>query len=295
MERFARSVAAGLTAALTVASAALTGCGPDTVEMVGTVERKALELAAPVSAVIVDLPVEVGSRVGAGEVVVQLDTTVAEAELRAYTAAHEAAQAALKQAEGEYKRVEGLRRARVSTEQALDDALRKRDEALALVAEKEARIAQAQKRLEELTLRAHSGGVVDQLAFEEGERVPAGGVAAVVLADEEPWVRVWLPARAVARVRPGSPGDIEIEGLDERLPGRVIHVAREPEFTPHYALTERESAHLVYETRVRIEDAPDALRPGLAARVRLRLGPETPEPESPPRDTRRDGSQRDAP
>lgn len=267
-------------AALTLLTS--TGCGPDTVELVGTVERKALELAAPVSAVIVDLPVAVGSRVEADEVVVQLDTTVAEAELRAHTAAREAAQAALKQAEGEYKRVEGLRRARVSTEQALDDALRKRDEALAQVAEKEARIAQAQKRLEELTLRAHSGGVVDQLAFEEGERVPAGGVAAVVLADEEPWVRVWLPAHAVARVRPGGPAEIEVEGLDDRLPGRVIDVAREPEFTPHYALTERESAHLVYETRVRIEDSPGALRPGLAARVRLTLGTEAPKRESSP-------------
>jgi len=266
-------------------SATLTGCGPDTVELVGTVERKALELAAPVSAVIVDLPVEVGSRVEAGDVVVQLDTTVAEAELRAYTAAREAAQAALKQAEGEYERIEDLRRARVSTEQALDDALRQRDEALAQVAEKEARIAQAQKRLEELTLRAHSAGVVDQLAFEEGERVPAGGVAAVVLADEEPWVRVWLPARAVARIHPGSPGEIEVEGLDARFSGRVIHVAREPEFTPHYALTERESAHLVYETRVRIEDAPHALRPGLAVRVRLQLGAKTREDESPPRGT----------
>lgn len=250
------------------------GCGGDTVELVGTVERRALELSAPVSAVIVDLPVEVGAAVAADTVVVQLDTTVAEAELRAYQAARDAAEAGLKQAQGEYQRVEGLRKARVSTAQALDDALRRRDEARALVAEKEARIAQAQKLLDDLTLRAHSGGVVDQLAFEVGERVPAGGVAAVVLADEKPWVRVWLPARAVARVEPGSPAEVEVEGLEESLMGRVIHIAREPEFTPHYALTERESSHLVYETRVEIQDAPGPIRPGLASRVRLQLGAE---------------------
>jgi len=271
MESLARSHAAALAVALTLPLATFAGCGTETLELAGTVERKALELAAPVSAVIVDLPVEVGSPVAAGDVVVQLDTEVAEADLRAYTAAREAAQAALKQAEGEYKRIEGLRKARVSTAQDLDDAVRRRDEAVARVAEKEARIAQAQKRLEELTLRAPGGGVVDQLAFEEGERVPAGGVAAVVLADEQPWVRVWLPARAVARMGTGSEAEIEIEGLDRRLPGRVIDIAREPEFTPHYALTERESAHLVYETRVRIEEAPEALRPGLPARVWLTL------------------------
>ena len=52
-------------------------------------------------------------------------------------------------------------------------------------------------------------------------------------------------------------------------------MARESEFTPHYALTERESAHLVYETRIAIDDAPDELRPGLPARIVLPLGETT--------------------
>lgn len=247
------------------------GCGRGSVDLAGTVERKTLELAAPVSAEIVEIPVEVGDPVAAGDVVVQLDTAVAAAELRAGEAAKEAADAGLKEAEGLYERAVNLRKARVSTAQDLDTAVRRRDEALALVAEKEARIAQAQKRLDELTLRAHLGGVVDQVAFEVGERVPAGGVTAVVLADEAPWVRVWMPARAVARARSGSKATIEIDGLDRKLSGHVTDIAREPEFTPHYALTERESAHLVYETRVEIDDAPDGLRPGLPARVRVRL------------------------
>ena len=265
---FARAVAVTFALALL----AVAGCGRDSVELAGTVERKTLELAAPVSAEIVEIPVGVGEPVAAGAVVVQLDTAVADAELRAGEAAREAAQAGLKEAEGLYERAVNLRKARVGTAQDLDTAERRRDEALALVAEKEARIAQAQKRLDELTLRAHLAGVVDQIAFEAGERVPAGGVAAVVLANEAPWVRVWLPARAVARAHPGSEATIEIEGLDRTLAGHVTDIAREPEFTPHYALTERESAHLVYETRVEIEDAPEDLRPGLPARVRVRLG-----------------------
>ena len=46
-------------------------------------------------------------------------------------------------------------------------------------------------------------------------------------------------------------------------------MAREPEFTPHYALTERDRVHLVYETRVRLQDAPPGLRPGLPAEVEI--------------------------
>lgn len=247
------------------------GCGGEKLYLAGSVERTALELAAPVSEVIVELPVAVGARVKSGDVLVRLDTEVAEAELRAQEAAHAAALAAQVEADGEYERAERLHSANVSTKQALDNAKRKRDEAFALVAEKMARIAQAKKRLRDLTITTFAAGVVDQLPYEVGERVPAGGVVAVVLADEKPWVRVWLPARAVARVSPDDPAKVEIEGYDQAFSGHLEDVARESEFTPHYALTEREGAHLVYESKIVLDDAPADLRPGLPAQVRLVL------------------------
>jgi len=256
---------------LVVAAFLAVGCGDEKLYLAGSVERTALELAAPISEVIVELPVAVGSKVQNGDVVVRLDTEVAEAELRAYEAAHAAALAGQVEADGEYSRAERLRRADVSTQQALDNAQRKRDEAFALVAEKMARIAQAKKRLRDLTITTFAGGVVDQLPYEVGERVPAGGVVAVVLADEKPWVRVWLPARAVARANPDTPVEVKVEGYDKELTGRLEDVSRESEFTPHYALTEREGAHLVYESRIVLEDAPADLRPGLTAQVRLVL------------------------
>jgi len=249
----------------------LAGCDVAEVDLAGTVERRVVELAAPASEVIVELPVAEGERVAAGEVVVQLDTAVWEAELNAHQAGLAAARALLTEAQGEFARQEKLRKSRVSTEQALDAARRQRDEAVAQVAEKQARIAQAEKRLENLTLRAFAPGVVDQLPFEVGERVPAGGVVAVVVADEAPWVRVFMPARAVAKVEVGSPAEVRVAGLDDPLPGTVRYLAREPEFTPHYALTERESAHLVYESRVELDEAPEGLRAGLPAWVRLEL------------------------
>ncbi len=251
----------------------LAACGDADLDLAGTVERKALELAAPVSEVIVELPVAEGERVEAGQVVVQLDTEVGEAELRAYEAARAAAVAQLKEAEGDFARQQQLRRSRVTAQQALDEARRRRDEAVANVAEKEARIAQAKKKLEDLTVRSYAAGVVDQLPFEAGERAPAGGVVAVVFADAKPWVRVWVPARAVARLAVGDPAEVKVEGLDTWFAGSVRYLARESEFTPHYALTERESAHLVYESRIEL-DAPADLRPGLPARVRLPLGGE---------------------
>ena len=114
--------------------------------------------------------------------------------------------------------------------------------------------------------------MLDQLPFEPGERVPAGSVVAVLLETSAPWVRVWVPERSFATVSPGAPAEIEVDGIPGVMTGRVLDVAREPQFTPHYALTERDRVHLVYQVRVEIVDAPENLRPGIPARVRLAPG-----------------------
>ena len=90
------------------------GCGSESVELAGIVEREILELAAPISEEIVELPVAEGERVEAGQVVVQLDTEVGAAELRACEAADAAAQANLVEAEREFNRQTELRRTRVA-------------------------------------------------------------------------------------------------------------------------------------------------------------------------------------
>jgi HlyD family secretion protein len=236
-------------------------------QLAGTVERKTLELSAPISEIVVEIPVKEGERIDAGKVVVQLDTEVAEAEMRAQESAHAAAEALQSEAEGEFKRQEQLQRSRVASVKSLDAARRLRDEAVALVNEKRARVLQAQKHLNDLTITTRDSGVVDQLPFEVGERVPAGGVVAVIISDEKPWVRIWLPARAVSRMELGTEAEVKVEGLQTRLRGKVDYISREPEFTPHFALTERESAHLVYETRVLLSDAPPDIRPGIPAQV----------------------------
>lgn len=155
------------------------------------------------------------------------------------------------------------------SEQALDRARLAYDEAAARQREAEALLTAANKRIADLAISSPVSGVLDQIPFDEGERVSAGAVVGVVLADGEPWVRVWVPEGAYVRVLPGTRAEIRIDGIGEPLHGSVLDVAREPEFTPHYALTERDRVYLVYETRVRIEDAPESLRPGVPAEVTI--------------------------
>jgi HlyD family secretion protein len=258
----------GSTVAL-IALGLACGEAPDNLRLVGSVERTAVELVAPIAEVVAALPVGRGGAVAPGDVVVRLDSTLARAELAAAEAALAGARTADRVAEHELERLRGLRRRRVASEQDLDRAELQRDEATARLREAAAHLDAARKRVDDLVLRAPSEGVVDQLPYEVGERVPAGAVVAVILEQSDPWVRVWVPETAAARVRPGTRAEIAVDGLEAPLAGRVLDVSREPAFTPHYALTERDRVHLVYETRVEIEGAPAGLRPGVGATVRL--------------------------
>jgi HlyD family secretion protein len=244
--------------------------------LVGTVERTLVEVVAPVSEMILEIAVERGQHVEEGRLLARLDPLLAEAELATTRAAVAGAESHNEVAEQEYRRVAGLHQRGAASDGQLDRARLARDEARASLLAAHARMAAAQKRLHDTRLLAPVAGTVDQIPFDRGERVPAGAVIAVLLADGRPWVRVWIPERAFARVAPGVAAEIRIDGLPRPLRGRILDLAREPEFTPHYALTERERVHLVYEGRVEIEDAPLPLRPGVPAEVRIAL------PEIPP-------------
>jgi HlyD family secretion protein len=237
--------------------------------LVGTLERTQIELVAPVSEVIVEIAVRRGQEVEAGQTIVRLDPTLARLSARRAEAGLARARTADRITTQELDRLRQLRSTRVASDQAVERAELERDEAAAGLREAEANVDAASKQLRDLDLSAPGAAVVDQLSHEVGERVPAGSVLAVLLRKERPWVRVWLPEPYLARVGPGHEAEVSLDGWPGALRGRVLEVALEPTFTPHFALTERERAHLVYETRVELLDAPDGVRPGLPATVRL--------------------------
>jgi HlyD family secretion protein len=242
---------------------------PDDLLLVGTVERTMVELTAPASESIVEVSVSRGQRVSKGDPLVQLDTTYALVDVAKADANLAAARTALVVARQELRRAEELRRQTVTSQQQLERVGLSADEAEARLREAEALVTAARKRTDDLQLVSPVSGVVDQLPFDEGERVPVGSVLVVLLADGKPWVRVWLPETSYIRVLPGTPAEVHIDGIEGMLHGSVLDVARESEFTPHYALTERDRSHLVYEARIELQDAPSYLRPGMPADVQV--------------------------
>lgn len=242
----------------------------DDLVLLGTVERTFVEITSPVAQVISSVAVERGQRVAAGAAVAELDPTLAAADLAGADAVLARARAAFSMAEEEAARSRKLRKDRILSKQELDRAELALEEAAARVREAEARREAALKRLRDHSLEAPDAGTIDQIPFEPGERVPSGAVLAVITLDKAPWVRVFVPEHAIARIARGARARVDVDGLGE-MQGRVTEIAREPEYTPHFSLTERERAYLVFEGRVEIEDAPASLRAGMPAEVHLAL------------------------
>lgn len=145
-------------------------------------------------------------------------------------------------------------------------------QAEAALAEADAVLANARVHFSRLEVRAPSAGWVDALPFELGERPPAGGVVAVLLADEAPYARVYVPAAIRVHVKHGTPARVRVDGIEEPLPGRLRNVATDASFTPYFALTERDRGRLVYLAKVDLL-GPEArgLPSGVPVEVEFRI------------------------
>lgn len=120
----------------------------------------------------------------------------------------------------------------------------------AALTEADAALADARVRLERLNVRAPTAGWVDALPYRLGERPPPGGVVAVLLEDQAPYARVYVPEAIRVHITPGTAARVRVDGLAGELAGRVRTVSSEASFTPYYALTERDRGRLVYVAKV---------------------------------------------
>jgi HlyD family secretion protein len=143
-------------------------------------------------------------------------------------------------------------------------------------AEAEVRSAEAMLRgasadARELAVFASVAGVVLSRHADPGEVVAAGTSLVTVGEVGKPWVRVYLPARFLAGLPPGSEAAIVPAGGDRRsgVLGKLSAVSAQAEFTPRAALTEEERADLLFAAKVELDSAAPTFRPGLPVTVRF--------------------------
>ncbi|GAB2646923.1 HlyD family secretion protein [Vibrio panuliri] len=143
------------------------------------------------------------------------------------------------------------------------------EQARAALAAAQADVALQQQKLDELTIVATRDGVLDNLPYNLGERVPVNGIVAVVQASQVPYARVYVPANYRVSFTAGKQVKVYVDGVEQAFDGHVRWVSTEPSFTPYYALTEEERSRLMYLAEVDLTEAAVALPSGIAAQVDL--------------------------
>jgi HlyD family secretion protein len=216
-------------------------------------------------------------------------------EVRAARAQLTSAQTQLDLAEADLARTEELFRSQVSSQAELDraraargEALGQRDAARERLAELEAgsrkdeivaarqaataaraSAAGARSRLRELVLTAPISGVVLLRNFEPGELAGPSQPVLTLGNPDSLWLRVYIPAPDLARIRRGSAAVIHLTGVRETFPGRVVEIGTRAEFTPRAALTEEERANIVFPVKIALAASGGVLKAGLPADARI--------------------------
>ncbi|WP_114765527.1 HlyD family secretion protein [Vibrio rhodolitus] len=182
---------------------------------------------------------------------------ISQSEKDAALAARDSARAELDSANEEF--------AKLTAGSRLEDI----EQAKAALAAAEADVALEEQKLAELTIVATRSGVLDNLPYNLGERVPVNGIVAVVQASQIPYARVYVPASHRVDFIAGKAVKVHVDGVEQAFNGTVRWVSTEPSFTPYYALTEEERSRLMYLAEVDLTQAAIKLPSGLAAQVDL--------------------------
>lgn len=142
------------------------------------------------------------------------------------------------------------------------------DQARQAVASSEATVQSLEIDAARLVVRAPRSGIVDAVPFKLGERPPRGATVIVLLADDAPYARVYIPEPMRAQVTVGKDVSVHVDGTAQEYAGRVRFVSTDAAFTPYYALTQKDRSRLSYLAEVTLtEQAAQELPTGIPVEV----------------------------
>lgn len=136
------------------------------------------------------------------------------------------------------------------------------------VAAARAALAQAAWRLEQKSVGAPVGGLVQDTYFVEGEWVPAGRPVVSLLPPGNVKVRFYVPETLLGKVSIGQAIEVSCDGCPAPIAGKVSFVSPQAEYTPPVLYSKDSRAKLVFLVEARPEGG--ALHPGQPVDVTLK-------------------------
>src|SRR5262249_33141133 len=131
--------------------------------------------------------------------------------------------------------------------------------------------------VKELTVIAPEKCVLETVSVRAGSLVPPGQPVIVAHRADDLWVKVFIPATELGKLRLGQQAEVTVDSHPgRRFPGDVIQIATISEFTPRNVQSLDERRHQVFAVKIRVPDPEGVFKSGMAAEAFIT--PANPEP-----------------
>jgi RND family efflux transporter MFP subunit len=228
----------------------------------GTVQATSqATVRSKLAAVIRRIDVREGDSVEAGQVIAEFDTASLKAQLAEREAGVASAKAQMDQAQRTREANAQLIRQNFITQNAYDAADATYQAQVGSVAGAQAQLAQVQLQLDDGVVRAPISGLIAHRYVQPGEKLGIDSQIVSIVSLSHLEVQAQAAVSDVARVAPGTPAEVVIEGLsDQHIKGRVDRI--NPSADP---------GSRTIDLYVAFPNERNIVRTGMFANVRLHL------------------------
>lgn len=237
-------------------------------DVVGRLEAvRRATVAAEVAGRVVEMPVEVGDAVKAGETVLaKIDPVWTRLEVERAKADVASAEATYEQAQRDATYLEDLLARASANEKEVEDARTKVKEDEAALATATVMLERAQTQEGRLEVVPPFDAQVAAKRTEVGEYVTPGAAVVDLVSTGEVDAVVDVPEAVVGSLRPGDEVEVRIEPLNQTVTGKVAAIRP----------TGNDAAR-TYPVKIRLDDAAGRLRVGMSVTARVPTGERRPQ------------------
>jgi len=236
------------------------------IKVSGNIEATDIRLAFRVQGKIMELLVDEGGVIKAGDAVARLATDELVKIKNEAESSLKSAEFAYERARDDYVRAENLFQAGAISAQKRDTAKTAVDSAKANAEALRASLDLAVTRLGFAELTSPIDGFILTKSAEAGEVVPAGATIFTLADLKNIWLTAYINEKDLGRVKLNQGADIKTDTYPGRIyKGRISFISQEAEFTPKQIQTQEERVKLVYRIKIAVDNANLELKPGMPA------------------------------
>jgi RND family efflux transporter MFP subunit len=191
-----------------------------------TFPRAEAQLGPNLSGLIAKIYVEEGAKVRKGQVLFRLDGRDAELRVAQAKASREAARVAMNAVQVEYDRTKPMFEEKAVNRMQWDQLQARLDGARVQVQQADVALSMAEKAVADMTVRSPIDGVVTAKLKNEGEMATTMPPTVVLVVQDQSTLelRLRLPERALADVKPGDEVTARFEALNLVRPAKVSRI-----------------------------------------------------------------------